>query len=373
MQQALFDLLEKVKILPTFVDIVRVGAAKFYADDVKLKIITSDTGGGMFYAESADYLAGVLDTLTKDKQTQNVLTSAEMKELMPEDKAFYEKPASDLITPEPGENPTCTICNMPVCPVCLDKDDTPYKCFNCGSGFHDCCAANYSAMKNIGFIHIFRCPTCETLLKLDEDFVNEAVQDKEQLKVLYEDVETIEKEREELPEAPVTPAPEDLTPIPAGADYMEEEQKDLIVIPNIEGEDLQEIPLAEAISSETEKEALFKPTIPEETIATPSPPTKVIRPQGFFGPTIEVPQEPEKQEKAEKPDAMEMTQEPVEETQYWSPSEAGAEVGVESEPKITSITQLRPPKKKPQLRFCKICGAPIKGRQKICLACGAPV
>ena len=40
-----------------------------------------------------------------------------------------------------------------------------------GKQFHECCAAMYSWKKNIGFKHIFRCPKCHTLLKLDEEVV----------------------------------------------------------------------------------------------------------------------------------------------------------------------------------------------------------
>lgn len=368
LQEALFDLLDKVKIFPTFIDIIRTGENKFYSDDVKLKIISSDTSGGMFYADSVEYFLSILDIITKDKAVQNILVGAEMDDILPQDKKFYERLASDLLTPEPGEKLDCTICNMPVCPICLDKQDTPYKCFNCNSGFHDCCAAQFSAMKHIGFMHIFRCPTCGSMLKLDEDLVNEVVQDKEKLaSALNEDIEKLEKDREERIERPLVPAPQDLTPIPNIKDFGADEPSNLIIIPEEDG-DSAEIPLPQPTLDEIpqeipEREFLFS-AIPldQPAFSAPPPPPQVVR-RDFFGPAIKVTSETIQPENSKG-------------SPYWASghkdhnSQGDTQVG---EPKITSVTQLKPPTSKAKLRFCKICGAPVKGQEMSCKSCGAPI
>jgi len=333
MQATLFDLISKVKILPTFIDIVRVGDKKFYADDVKLKIITMETTGGMFYADSTDYFMNIMNVLAKNKQIQNVIVGEIKKQIQPEDKLFYEKLASDLLSPEPGEELTCTICNMPICPICLDKNDTPHKCFNCNTSYHECCAAQYSGLKNIGLIHIFRCAGCGTLLKLEESIVMEKVKNLEQLKLIEEDIETLEEKRGEAVKTPSPSSSEEFISISSETEISDENKADLIIING-------------------EKSKTFEDLVP----SPPPPPTikKKIRPGGFFGPEIEIEAKQQQPQKEKEP------------SKYWSP--AGSTTS-----QITSITQLKPPKTKPTLSFCKICGAPMKGNDKACRACGAPV
>lgn len=333
MTTTLFDLISKVKILPTFIDIVRVGDKKFYVDDVKLKIITMETTGGMFYADSTNYFMNIMNVLAKNKQIQNVFVGEIKKQIQPEDKLFYEKLASDLLSPEPGEELTCTICNMPICPICLDKNDTPHKCFNCNTGYHNCCAAQYSALKNIGLIHIFRCAGCGTLLKLEENMVLEKVKNFEQLKLIEEDIETLEKKREAAAKIPIPSSSKEFTPFPSEPDTSAENEIDLIIV-------------------DSEESKTFEDLLPSPP--PPLPIKKKIRPGGYFGPEIEI------EQKQQQP------QKEIESKKYWAP--AGSTTS-----QITSITQLKPPKTKPTLSFCKICGAPMKGNDKACRACGAPV
>ena len=328
-QATLFDLVGKVKILPTFIDIIRVGDKKFYADDVKLKILTLETSGGMFYADSTNYFMNIINILAKNKQVQNIFIGEEKKQILPEDKIFYEKLASDLLTPELGEEITCTICNMQVCPICVERSDTANKCFNCNTGYHDCCAAQFSALKNIGLIHIFRCASCGTLLKLDENLVKEKVTNIDQLKVLEEDIEVLEKKRAEKIKLSVPSISEELTPIPSEPDFLHEDENDLIIIDDKESKVSHDV----------------QPPLPP-------PPSikKKIRPGGYFGPEVEIVQKPSSQKE-------------IESSKYWTPDKS----------QITSITQLKPPKIKILLRFCKICGAPIKGKEIACRSCGAPI
>ncbi len=333
MTTTLFDLISKVKILPTFIDIVRVGDKKFYADDVKLKIITIETTGGMFYANSTNYFMNIMNVLAKNKQIPNVFVGEIKKQIQPEDKLFYEKLASDLLSPEPGEELTCTICNMPICPICLNKHDTPHKCFNCNTAYHECCAAQYSGLKNIGLIHIFRCAGCGTLLKLEESIVMEKIKNLEQLKLIEEDIETLEEKRGEAVKTPIPSSSEEFISISSETEISDDNKADLIIING-------------------DKSKTFEDLVP----SPPPPPTikKKIRPGGFFGPEIEIEEKQQQPQKEIKPQ------------KYWSPTGS-------TPSQISSITQLKPPKTKPTLRFCKICGGPIKGNDKACRSCGAPV
>ena len=202
---ALYDLLIKAKKFSAFIDIIRVGDDKFYEDDVKLKVISSETHGGTFYCPNEKLLPNILGSLIQNKKEFKVIKTEETEQVLTEDKVFYERLAVDLISLSPEDQEICDICEQELCPICEAHSDEIHKCYNCNAKFHSCCAAKYSLAKNIGFKHIFRCLQCETLLKLDEEFVN----------MIYE-----EDLEEELPEI-VLQEPSSET---ATSDEIEEEQ-----------------------------------------------------------------------------------------------------------------------------------------------------
>ncbi|MFX0004149.1 MAG: vWA domain-containing protein [Candidatus Hodarchaeota archaeon] len=202
---ALYDLLIKAKKFSAFIDIIRVGDDKFYEDDVKLKVITSETHGGTFYCSNEKVLPNILGSLIQNKKEFKVIKVEEPEQVLTEDKVFYERLAVDLISLSPEDPEICDVCEQELCPICEAHSDEIHKCYNCNAKFHNCCAAKYSIAKNIGFRHIFRCLQCETLLKLDEEFVD----------MIYE--EDLEEELPEIElEEPISETPQ--------TDRMEEEQ-----------------------------------------------------------------------------------------------------------------------------------------------------
>ena len=70
---ALYDLLIKAKKFSAFIDIIRVGEEKFYEDDVKLKIITSETHGGTFYCPNEKLLQNILGSLIQNKREFKII------------------------------------------------------------------------------------------------------------------------------------------------------------------------------------------------------------------------------------------------------------------------------------------------------------
>ena len=170
---ALFNLVSKIKTFPTFIDIIRIseGDSRFFKDDVKLNILASDTKGSIFYVKDKKEFSAILDKLIKMKQIVNVFTDKQVKiKISKEDYDFYSHLAKKLI-PSPRDIPgiKCSFCNDEICPVCADINDIPLKCSNCGVFFHKCCITNYTIEHNIGIPHIFRCPNCDILTKIDQD------------------------------------------------------------------------------------------------------------------------------------------------------------------------------------------------------------
>lgn len=172
-QTALIELVKTVRFLPTYIDIIRLGEERFYSDDVKLRIITNHSNGGLFYCEDLKTLESVLLALTKSKRLA-ILNQPEGNIYIDEgNKTFYENLATELLTPENGEKGICILCNNEIIEDHSNSDMEFLKCYNCNSFFHKSHAAIYSFEQNIGLPHIFRCPRCDVLLKLDETTVLE--------------------------------------------------------------------------------------------------------------------------------------------------------------------------------------------------------
>ncbi|MFX1328892.1 MAG: hypothetical protein ACFE91_12260 [Promethearchaeota archaeon] len=311
---ALYDLLIKAKKFSAFIDIIRVGGQKFYEDDVKLKVISSETHGGTFYCPDDKLLQTILGSLIQNKKEFKIIKSDEAEQILGEDKVFYEKLAVDLISLSSEDKEICDICEQELCPICEAHSDEIHKCFNCDTKFHNCCAAKYSLARNIGFKHIFRCLQCETLLKLDEEFVN----------MIYE-----EELEEELP---IIDTEETISEKLISEEGQDEEP---IEKPEIHEE------LVEVIKESYETE-------PELSVSPIS--TKKIKVGGFFGKEITIETKNLKKSiEAEDQMPQKQNKEPI------------------------SITTLRPPRKKGSsaIKFCKICGETCGVNIEICPTCGA--
>jgi len=307
---ALYDLLLKAKYFDTFIDIIRVGDEKFFTDDVKLKVMTSETQGGVFYCNDPKLLPDILNSLLQNKTEFSVILPEEDDQFLDEDKLFYEKLAVDLISLDPEDEELCSICNQELCPICEAHSDEIHKCYNCDAKYHLCCAAKYSITNNIGFKHIFRCVKCDTLLKLDEEFVELIFQE--------ENEETFE----------------------------ELECDDELELEN----DIEE--------SAEEFEGFNDPITQQETEysteSTDTVITKKVRIGGFFGREIEI-----------KP-TLNSNEIPQSSNTIINVTEEEA-ISKES----ISITSLRPPKKK-MIKLCQICGATVRNRGA-CPICGARI
>ncbi len=178
-QEALFNLVSKIKNFPTFIDIIRISDSneRLFSDDVKLNMLASDTKGGIFYLKEKKELANVIKKLVKTKQfTSTFVDQPDRIKISQEDYAFYNQLAKPLKQSENTmEKVVCHLCKEEVCPICTDVYDIPLVCEDCNTSFHNCCITNYTINHNIGIPNILRCPgpSCDVLLKIDEDEIIE--------------------------------------------------------------------------------------------------------------------------------------------------------------------------------------------------------
>jgi hypothetical protein len=178
-QEALFNLVSKIKNFPTFIDVIRISdsSERFFSDDVKLNMLASDTKGGIFYLKDKKELAETFKKLVKTKQfTSTFVNQPDRIKISKDDYYFYNQLAKPLKKLEGTmEKLVCHFCKEEVCPICTDVHDIPLHCEDCNTNFHNCCITNYTINHNIGIPNILRCPgpSCDVLLKIDEDEIIE--------------------------------------------------------------------------------------------------------------------------------------------------------------------------------------------------------
>jgi len=355
---ALYDLLLKAKKFDVFIDIIRVGDQKFYDDDVKLKVVASETHGGVLYCNEEKSFLQILMSFVQSRSEFNVVHPESYNDqILDEDKIFYERLATDLISLDPDDEEICNICEKEVCPICSAYSDEVHKCYNCNAKYHACCAADYSISNNIGFNHLFRCIQCETLLKLDEEYV-EMIYDEEY-------AEEVEQKIEDVAEVDQGIESKELLDI-----VVEKEISEVQTIDEITSEEDQKITIGEGIlNPEILKSPPSLKLIPQEpppslniipeksppnlnVIPEESPPAKTVRIGGFFGQKITV------RAKESNGDLLSSATKTI-------IREAEGSTQVKE---TISITKLRPPRKG-MIKLCQICGFTLRGTSN-CPKCG---
>ena len=340
---ALYDLLIKAKKFDAFIDIIRVGDQKFYTDDVKLKVVSSETHGGVFYCTEAKLFLNILSSLIQSKSEFIVVQPEEDDQIFEEDKIFYEKLAVDLISLDSEDEEKCDICERELCPICDAHSDEVHKCFNCDAKYHACCAANYAIANPIGFNHLFRCVQCDTLLKLDEEYVEmiyreeheEEVEDElAQLEIAEEIIEEGHIEEEHIKE-------EFFEEVQIEEQLFEEDEEELVIGKEIFGtEKLRPPP---------------KLVKPPPILVKPPPnmtPTKKVRVGGYFGREVTM----------NNDDLNNNLIPPATETIV-----SDSEGTTQAKEKI-SISSLKPPKRG-TIKLCQICGFTLRATS-VCPKCG---
>ena len=328
---ALYDLLIKAKKFDTFIDIIRVGDEKFYNDDVKLKVVISETHGGVLYCNDAKSFLNIIVSLIQSKSEFSVVQTDANSQILKEDKIFYEKLAVDLISLDSDEEEKCDICEKEVCPICSAYSDEVHKCFNCNVRYHACCAADYSISNNIGFNHVFRCIQCDTLLKLDEEYVD----------MIYEEEYEVQRENELISPDIIE---ESIEEDPLEENLIEEQ----VIEEQVAEEDYNQVIIGEGILNPEKLKSppsLSKPP----SIVTPS---KKVRVGGFFGQVVTV-----------KPNSSNNNLVSSATGSVEKLSEGSTHV----EEKL-SITTLRPPRRI-TVKLCKMCGQTLIGTST-CTKCG---
>ncbi|MFO8018428.1 MAG: hypothetical protein R6U96_07320 [Promethearchaeia archaeon] len=212
----LSDLLEKITDIPFIMDAVRIDGDD-PRDDLRLMKLARRTGGDLYEIDEIDQEAAEAETSAKEKEKtviemlgklsrtplnlakklkkevqeeemqekeqfsdlQDVLNHLKgkkkveaelfevnnMEDIPPKKRVFYEG-LGEPLQPVGGEgNKRCMICFTSL------KNQELLKCPNCKNIAHKICFAIWAKKSNIGIPHIFRCPNCYSLIKMDSDLI----------------------------------------------------------------------------------------------------------------------------------------------------------------------------------------------------------
>jgi len=85
---ALYDLLIKAKKFDAFIDIIRVGDQKFYSDDVKLKVVASETHGGVLYCDDGKSFLNILASFIQNRSEFNIVHPELVSQILDVDNRF---------------------------------------------------------------------------------------------------------------------------------------------------------------------------------------------------------------------------------------------------------------------------------------------
>ncbi|MFX1377661.1 MAG: hypothetical protein ACFFA4_01080 [Promethearchaeota archaeon] len=326
-QNALFNLVSKIKNFPTFIEIIRVSgiSERFFSDDVKLNLLAADTKGSIFYIKDRKEFSEIIKKLVKTKQfVSTFVDKPERIRISKEDYAFYNHLAKPLKKPESVEGLVCYFCKEEVCPVCVDIYDLPVVCEDCNSSFHNCCVTNHVINHNIGIPNIFRCPNkeCDVLLKIDEDEIIEVSGEVE--------VSTVKEYLEEEELMTITKEIPKIKPLPSTPSILEQ-KKNEDVNPSTEIDDF--------FSSEEER-------------------VKTIRIGGFFGKVYTVKKVGDK-----------IVYERATQTSFKSNFTAQKDRELIPQKAISSINERE--RKRPRFTICPQCGRQNDSQQIKCSNCGS--
>jgi len=156
------NLLDQVKDMPFFIDIIRLNVDDF-EEDGKLMNLVRRCNGGIHEINDVELLYDIFEFLALKREIEvSSLIEGKNYTIPPENQPFYMNLAEIPIEIEKPD----------VCSVCFQKDDRPIvKCPNCGVITHKACWALWTSKSSIGIPHVFRCHNCYNLIKLNKDFV----------------------------------------------------------------------------------------------------------------------------------------------------------------------------------------------------------
>ncbi len=157
------NIIEKVKDMPLFLDVVRIQKNNSIQDR-KLLDLARMTGCTVHDVKNLSELPRIFDILHHKKtySSYSLIHDGFEAEIPYENFPFYRNLAEKPI--ELNKKVSCSICFK------KDKNNM-VKCPSCETIAHKSCWSQWARTSNIGIFNVFRCHNCFQLIKLEEEFV----------------------------------------------------------------------------------------------------------------------------------------------------------------------------------------------------------
>jgi hypothetical protein len=161
---AIEGLIKKVKDMPFFIDIIRIGT-KNPEERNKLMRLARICNGELYEINHIQDITPILTEFAYKKRIDDYFFKLQKERVvLKNNQPFYTNLADEPI--EINEISTCSIC--------FQRDNIGFvKCPSCETITHKICWAHWAQSSTIGIPHVFRCHSCFNILKLDEDFVKD--------------------------------------------------------------------------------------------------------------------------------------------------------------------------------------------------------
>jgi hypothetical protein len=155
------NLIEKVKDMPFYIDLVRIGIKNSEKDE-NLKKLIEITNGSIYKIDKIAELNSMGEIVDLKHKMPKVSYHYKPKIIPDNNKPFYINLAE-----EPSE-----FRRVEKCSICFQRDDEGLmQCPKCKTIVHKSCLAKWSQSSNIGIENVFRCHNCYNLLKLDKEYI----------------------------------------------------------------------------------------------------------------------------------------------------------------------------------------------------------
>ncbi|MGV9200638.1 MAG: hypothetical protein ACOC44_19535 [Promethearchaeia archaeon] len=158
------NLIDKVKDMPFFIDVVRLDIDD-PREDLKLMRLARRANGDIHEINDPESLPAILEVLAlKRELTYEIGAGDQELEISEDHQPFYENLADKPVIVPKAEETTCSICFQ-------QEGLELAKCPRCNTVTHKSCWAKWAKNTQIGIFNVFRCHNCFNLLKLDGEYV----------------------------------------------------------------------------------------------------------------------------------------------------------------------------------------------------------
>jgi len=161
---ALEELINKVKDMPFFIDVIYIGTPDHEERNNLTKLVNLTKGNFYDISDIKDLKPLLMELSYKKKITKSAFGKQEIRMIHEENQPFYINLADD---PE-------RVTEVSTCSICFQQDNEGIvRCPSCYTVAHEVCWAQWAETSNIGIPHVYRCHNCFNILKLDKNYIIE--------------------------------------------------------------------------------------------------------------------------------------------------------------------------------------------------------